>query len=101
VCEEPVARVARRSRPLWRAPHEAVILLCSGRTFRPAAPVALLVGTVLSAVNEGSVIINGQVGTATAIRIGVNYIVPYLVASTGYLMACRTPPDGTRDDAHC
>jgi len=43
--------------------------------------------------------INGQVGTVTAIWIGVNYAVPYLVASIGYLMACRISPDGTYDDA--
>lgn len=96
--DEAVDAARDRSRPSWSAPHEAFLHLAAGRTFRSAAPVALLVGTVLSAVNEGSVVLAGQVGAATAVRIGINYLIPYLVASVGYLMACRTSPGGSHDD---
>jgi hypothetical protein len=74
------------------------MLILSGCTVRSAAPVALIVGTVLSAVNEGGVLAGGQVTKTTVIRIAVNYTVPYLVASVGYLMACRTPQDTDADD---
>jgi len=80
------------SRPEWRSPAEAVRLVLTGHTLRPAGPVALVVGTLLSGVNEGSVVINGEVSEVTLIRIAVNYAVPFVVASTGYLLACRTPP---------
>jgi hypothetical protein len=51
--------------------------------------VALIVGTILSAVNEGADIANGNFDVATIVRIGVNFAVPYVVASFGYLSACR------------
>lgn len=53
--------------------------------------MALIVGTVLSAVNEGAEIANGSFGATTVIRIVVNFAVPYVVASFGYLSACRAP----------
>jgi hypothetical protein len=62
-----------------------------GHTFRAAAPAALFVGTVLSAVNQGSVVVAGTAATTTWVRILVNYLVPLCVASYGYLMARRVP----------
>jgi hypothetical protein len=81
-----------RARPDWRTPGQAIRLLVTGRTFRPAAPVALIVGSILSAVNEGSGVVNGTFDAASVVRICVNFAVPYLVASFGYLSACRAPP---------
>jgi len=83
------------SRPEWHSLAEAVRLVLTGHTLQPAAPVALSVGTLLSGVNEGSVVINGEVSDTTFIRIAVNYTVPFLVASIGYLLACRTPPSAS------
>lgn len=53
--------------------------------------MALVVGTILSAVNEGSDVASGSFGEVTVIRITVNFAVPYVVASFGYLSACRAP----------
>jgi hypothetical protein len=55
--------------------------------------VALIVGTILSAVNEGADIASGSLGAATVLRIVVNFTVPYVVASFGYLSACRRASD--------
>lgn len=52
-------------------------------------PTALVVGTVLSAVNQGGVVVGGAATTGTWIRVAVNYLVPFLVASVGYLSARR------------
>lgn len=76
----------------WSRPREAVALFLRGRTVRTAAPVAAVVGTVLSAVNQGHLVLDGG-GTGTWIRIAVNYLVPFLVASTGFLSARRVPDD--------
>lgn len=76
-------------RPTWTRPTEAVALFLRGVTVRTAAPVALIVGTVLSAVNQGHLLIGGDAGAATWIRIAINYVVPFLVASFGYLSARR------------
>ena len=73
----------------WSRPHEAVALFCTGRTARTAAPTAAIVGTLLSAVNQGDVVLAGDGDSGTWVRIAVNYLVPYTVASIGFLSARR------------
>jgi hypothetical protein len=73
----------------WPRPIEAVGLL-RGRTARVAVSVAAAGGTVISAVNQVDVIIDGQATGITRVRIAVNYLVPYIVASVAYLSACRS-----------
>lgn len=77
-------------RPVWSRPADAVVLVLRGRTARVAVPVAAVVGTVISAVNQAGVIIDGNVTGMTWVRIVVNYVVPYIVASVAYLSACRS-----------
>lgn len=77
------------ARPTWSHPGEALRLFLAGATVRTAWKVAAVVGTILSAVNQGSVIINGHATPATWVRVGVNYLVPFLVSSVGFLSACR------------
>jgi hypothetical protein len=75
--------------PTWSHPREALGLFLAGATVRTAWKVAAVVGTVLSVVNQGSVITDGDATLATWIRVGVNYLVPFLVSSVGFLSACR------------
>lgn len=83
----------RRQDPTtWSRPVEAATLFLRGRTARTAAPVAVVVGTVLSAVNQGDVLLAGDGGTGTWVRIGINYLVPFCVASVGFLSGCRVRP---------
>ncbi|WP_219417004.1 nitrate/nitrite transporter NrtS [Pseudonocardia nigra] len=82
----------REIRPvIWSRPGEAVLLFLCGRTARTAAPVAAVVGTLLSVVNQGHLVLDGG-DAATWIRVGVNYLVPYCVASIGFLSARRMRP---------
>jgi len=83
---------AGRRAVTWSRPSQALALFLRGRTARTAAPVAAVVGTVLSAVNQGDVLVSGAAGGSTWIRIAVNYLVPFLVASFGFLSARRVPP---------
>jgi len=78
----------------WSHPSQAVLLFLRGATARTAVPVAAVVGTVLSAVNQGDVVLSGTASLWAWGRIAVNYLVPFLVASFGYLSARRSPPDG-------
>lgn len=78
------------------------MLFVRGRTARTAVPVAVVVGTVLSVVNQGHLLLDGG-DTATWVRVGVNFLVPYCVASVGWLSARRIrpgeetgPPDPSR-----
>lgn len=76
----------------WSRPSQALALFLRGRTAGTAAPVAAVVGTVLSAVNQGDVLLAGAGGVVTWVRVAVNYAVPFCVASTGFLAARRAPP---------
>lgn len=73
----------------WERPREAVRQLLCGATVRTCAPVALVVGTVLSLVNQGDVLAMGMGSAALGAKIGVNYLVPFLTSSTGALLAVR------------
>jgi hypothetical protein len=77
-------------RPVWTRPVEAVALVLRGRTARVAVPVAAVVGTVISVVNQGDVLLDGQATGITWVRIVINYLVPFIVASVAYLSACRS-----------
>ncbi len=93
----PSGPATTRPRPTWHRPGQALHLVLTGQTFRTAGPVALVVGSILSAVNEASDIIDGTVTAATIVRIVVNFVVPYAVASLGFLMACKVPPPDSVD----
>lgn len=66
-------------------------MFAHGGTVRTAAPTAVVVGTVLSLVNQGTVITDGHTDGGTWVRVAVNYLVPICVASVGYLGARRVP----------
>jgi hypothetical protein len=68
-------------------------LFLRGYTARTAGPTAVVVGTVLSAVNQGGVLAAGHATPGTWLRIAVNYVVPFIVASIGYLSGRRTLPE--------
>lgn len=77
-----------RLRP-WTRPSDALRLLLSGATARTCLPVALVVGTVLSIVNQADVIVHGMAGAAVAAKVAANYAIPFLTSSTGALLAVR------------
>ncbi|KUO14345.1 hypothetical protein AQJ91_47390 [Streptomyces dysideae] len=51
-------------------------------------PIAILVGTLLSLVNQGTVIASGDATAATWWRVLFNYLVPFCVSSAGFF-SCR------------
>jgi hypothetical protein len=73
----------------WRTPLEASLLICRGRTVRPSARIAAIVGTLLTLVNQGDVITSGNVDRTTVVRVAANYAIPYVVSSIGFLASYR------------
>lgn len=73
----------------WVRPREAVRQLLSGATARMCLPVALVVGTLLSLVNQGDVIAAGMAGGAVVVKVLANYLIPFLTSSLGALLAVR------------
>lgn len=51
-----------------------------------------MVGTLLSAVNQGAVVLSGAATAGTWAQVAFNYVVPFIVSSMGYLAAGRVPP---------
>ncbi len=73
----------------WSTPGEAVRLWFRRSTLRKTIKIALVVGTILSLINQLGVILDGRANYATWIRVGANYLVPFCVSSTGFLSATR------------
>lgn len=79
--------------PPWSRWREAVWLLARGVTVRHCVPVALVVGFVLSAINQGTVIGGGDASWGTWVRVASNFVVPFLVSSYGFLCSGRVSPE--------
>lgn len=84
------ASPAPRPDLLWSTPRQAAALVCRGRTLPSVWRIALVVGTLLTAVNQGTVLTAGHPGAATWARLAANYVIPYTVSSLGLLRAYRT-----------
>jgi hypothetical protein len=56
------------------------------RTFR----IALVVGCVLTAINQLDVILAGDATALTGVKIGLNFCVPFIVSNLGVIAATRT-----------
>lgn len=74
---------------VWSTPVDACVLIAKGVTFRTASKIAVVVGTLLTVVNQASVIASGEASLATWARTAANYLIPYTVASIGYLTPFR------------
>ena len=85
-------------RPAWSTYRQALALLMHGATVRVGGRVALAVGTILSAANQGTVIAEGHSSWVTWVRVAVNYATPFVVASLGYLAGCRTRTEPDPDN---
>jgi len=51
--------------------------------------VALFVGTILTAINQGNVILRGDFPVSLYWKIPLTYAVPYCVATTGAILNAR------------
>jgi len=52
---------------------------------RRTIAIALVVGTILSSIILGDMIIDGGATVATAVKAGLNYVVPFVVSNLGLL----------------
>jgi hypothetical protein len=56
---------------------------------RLALKVAAIVGTILVTINQGGVILGGELSTALFIKIPLTYLVPYCVSTYAAVGALR------------
>ena len=80
--------------PSGRLPH---CLSCAVR-YRPLLKksliICLIVGTVLTAINQGNFIVTGDFQSAMAWKIPLTYAVPFAVATTGGILNARASVRG-------
>ena len=72
------------------APPRLLAIVFSRTSLSRCIPIALLVGTILSLINQASVIFGGHPTDATWIKVGMNYVVPFCVSSWGFFASQRT-----------
>lgn len=58
---------------------------------RRTTRIALVVGTLLTAINQLDVILEGKATTVTAIKAGLNFVVPLFVSNLGLLSGRPEP----------
>jgi hypothetical protein len=56
---------------------------------RRSGAIALIVGTVLVAINQGDLLLSGTWTAALAWKIPLTYLVPFVVATCGALLNSR------------
>jgi hypothetical protein len=57
---------------------------------RRTVRIALVVGCVLTIINQLDVILHGDATSLTGVKIGLNFVVPFIVSNLGVLAAART-----------
>ena len=64
----------------------------SRRLLRTSLPLAAVVGTILTAINQGTLIFAGDFPANLVWKIPLTYSVPFLVSTWSQLRALRIPP---------
>jgi hypothetical protein len=69
--------------------HDAIRICLRPEHLRRTLTIALVVGTILTAINQGDVFIKGDATLVTWIKTGLNYCVPFVVSNLGLLAGKR------------
>ena len=85
--EQSVAAV--ETRPSWSSPRQALAVVTYRPHLRQTIRVALVVGTILFAINQLDVVLRHQATAATWLKGALTYLVPFCVANYGILVATR------------
>lgn len=64
-------------------------MVCYRPHLRKTVAIALLVGTVLFAINQLDVVLRGDATTAVWVKSAVTYLVPFCVSNAGVLVGTR------------
>ena len=69
--------------------------LRDGAAMRRTITVALIVGTLLTLINQGDRIASGGIDLSVGLKVLANFLVPWCVSSIGYISARRAAAAGT------
>jgi hypothetical protein len=68
---------------------EACAFCLQGHNLRRTVPIALVVGVILTLINQSGVLFAGGATTVTWVRCALNFVVPFLVSNAGLLSGRR------------
>lgn len=77
--------------PTWSRRREALRCIAYRPHLVRTALTAAVVGLVLFAINHLDAVLRGTASTSTWVATGVSFLVPFVVANTGLLIARRRP----------
>lgn len=79
------------SRPTWATWREALRVCAYPPHLRKTVRIAAIVGTILFGINQLDVVLSGGATMGVWLKIGITYLVPFLVSNWGILVATRRP----------
>ena len=68
----------------------ALRIILEPQHLRRTLTIAIVVGTILTAINQGDVILKGEATSTTVVKAVLNYVVPFIVSNLGLLAGART-----------
>jgi hypothetical protein len=86
-----LATAAAQTPPTWSTWREALRVVFSPTYLQRTALAALVVGTILFAINQLDVVLQHNATAVTYLKSAVTFLVPFCVANYGVLMATRAP----------
>jgi hypothetical protein len=69
---------------------EAVRICARPEHLRRTLRIALVVGVILTLINQADVVIRGDATGLTWVKVGLNFCVPFVVSNLGLLAGERT-----------
>ena len=73
----------------WRDVHRVVL---HPPHLRKTLRIALIVGTVLFCINQLDVVLGGRANGVVWLKVGLTYIVPFVVSNLGLLIGLKREP---------
>jgi hypothetical protein len=73
---------------------EALAICMRREHLRRTVRIALVVGVILTLINQADVIIRGDATAVTWVKIGLNFCVPFVVSNLGLLAGKRAEGRG-------
>ena len=78
--------------PVWSTWAEVPRVVLYPPHLRKTIRIALIVGSVLFCINQLDVVLRGAATPLVWVKIGVTYVVPFIVSNIGLLIGLRRAP---------
>ncbi|HYU61801.1 MAG TPA: nitrate/nitrite transporter NrtS [Solirubrobacterales bacterium] len=78
------------------SPRDALKICFRREHLRKTVKIALVVGTILTLINQADVILRGDATSIIWVKAGLNYCVPFIVSNLGLLAGKRAEAERDR-----